>query len=137
MVTMALAGVVLAREQHLGLELLQQFARKTCSSRSISAFDVFAFARQFEQRVQVGGDRAHALVVGDGFLQALALLHHLLAFFGLRPEVGRADLFFEFVQLGFLRGSVKDSSARRLPVRGGAGILVPILLRSFQSNCSK
>ena len=40
--------------------------------------------------------RADAVVVGDGLFQALALLHDLLAFFGLIPEVGRGDLFFDF-----------------------------------------
>ncbi len=34
------------------------------------------------------------LVVVDRFFQALAILHDLLAFFGLRPEIGRGDLFF-------------------------------------------
>jgi hypothetical protein len=34
------------------------------------------------------------VVVLDGFFETLAVLHDLLAFFGLRPEVGRGDLLF-------------------------------------------
>ena len=50
--------------------------------------------------------------------QPLALLHDALAFFGLIPEIGVGDLFFELVQLRLLAGRVKDSSAQRLPAAG-------------------
>jgi hypothetical protein len=37
-----------------------------------------------------------AIVVGDRFLEALPVLHDLLAFLGLVPEVGAGDLLFGF-----------------------------------------
>ena len=72
---------------------------KACSSRSISPFDGLAFARQFEERVEIVGQRGDLLVVVDGFFETLAVLHHLLALFGLVPEVGLGDLLFYFVEL--------------------------------------
>ena len=58
------------------------------------AAHALAFARQLEQRVEIVGEGAYALVVGDGLFQPLAVLHDLLAFFGLGPEVRPGDLFF-------------------------------------------
>ena len=87
------AGVVLAGEQHGGLQALQQFGVRLQVALDIGR-DVLAFAGQFEQRVQVVGQGADLLVVGDRLLQPLAVLHDLLALFGLVPEVGLGDLFF-------------------------------------------
>ena len=87
------AGVVRAGEQHGGFQALQQFGVDLGVAFDIG-LDVFAFARQFEQRVEIVGHGADALVVGDGLLQLLALLHHFLALLGLVPEIGRGDLFF-------------------------------------------
>ena len=58
--------------------------------------DRLALARQFEHGVQVVGEAADAIVVGDRLFQTLAVLHDLLAFFGLTPEVRRGDLLFGF-----------------------------------------
>jgi hypothetical protein len=55
--------------------------------------DLFAFTRQLEHGIEVVGQGADALIVADGLFQALAILHHFLAFFGLAPEVGGGDLF--------------------------------------------
>ncbi|HCC58395.1 MAG TPA: hypothetical protein DEQ47_14280, partial [Solibacterales bacterium] len=63
----------------------------------------------------------------DGLFQALAVLHYLLAFFGLAPERGVADQDFQLFQLILFLSRVKDSSARPGPVRGAACILVPVL----------
>src|SRR5262249_8187495 len=95
----------------------------------------FAFARELEQRVEIVSHGADAVVMLERFLEPLALLHYLLALFRLIPEVGRADLLFDCVQLLFLLGSVKDTSARPEPVRGGVRIRVLILrLSSRYSN---
>ena len=82
------ARVVFAGEQHGGFQAVEQFGVALHVALDI-ARDVFALARQLEERVQVVGEAADALVVGDGLFQALAVLHHLLAFFGLRPEIRR------------------------------------------------
>ncbi len=58
------------------------------------AVDGLALAGEFEKRVQIVGHAADLLVVFDGFFEALAILHHLLAAFGLGPEVGSGNLFF-------------------------------------------
>ena len=87
------ARVVFAGEQHGGLEALQELAVGLQVALDIGA-DVLAFAGEFEERVQVVGHGADAVVVGDGLLQALAVLHDLLALFGLAPEIGRGDLLF-------------------------------------------
>ena len=58
--------------------------------------DGFAFTGEFEERVEIFGHAAYAVIVGDGFFQALAGLHDFLAFFGLVPEVGGGDLGFAF-----------------------------------------
>ena len=50
--------------------------------------DVFAFARQFEQSVEVRGQAGDLAVLGDLLFQALAILHDLLAFFGLDQKSG-------------------------------------------------
>ena len=48
--------------------------------------NVFALAGQFEQGVEVAGERGDFLILVDLLLQALAVLHDFLAFFGLIPE---------------------------------------------------
>ena len=53
-----------------------------------------AFAGELKERIQIVGQAADAVVVGNRLLQPLAVLHDLLAFFGLRPEVRRRDLCF-------------------------------------------
>jgi hypothetical protein len=56
--------------------------------------NVFAFGCKLEQCVEVrdlGGD---LLVLRNLFFQALAILHDLLAFFRMIPEVRRVDLVF-------------------------------------------
>jgi len=57
--------------------------------------DILALARQFEQRVEVLGEGAHALVACDRLLQPLPVLHDFLAFFRLAPEIRSGDLLFE------------------------------------------
>ena len=52
--------------------------------------DIFAFAREFEQGVEIVGQAGDLVVVGDGLFQALAVLHDLLAFFGLDQKSGAA-----------------------------------------------
>ena len=92
---MALLRVVLAREQHPGFEHFQALGKALDFALQIGR-DVFAFARQFEQRVQIRGQARHLGFVGNGLLQALALLHDLLALFGLLiPEIGIGDLLFD------------------------------------------
>ena len=88
------ARVVFAREQHGRLDALQKLGVGLRVALDIAA-DVFPFARQLEQRVQIVGERPYALVVGDGFFQPLTAAHHLLAVFGLRPEVRRGSLLFD------------------------------------------
>src|ERR1051326_3436940 len=85
------APVVFVREQHGPLEALEQFRIRLQIALDI-ARNLFALARQLEQSVQIVGEQADALVVGDGLLEPLAVLHDLLALLGLRPEVGCSDL---------------------------------------------
>ncbi len=90
---MALRGVVLAREQHLGFELLEIRGEAAHFALQIGV-DVLAFAGEFEQRVEVGGQAGDLGFLVDLLFQALAILHDLLALFGVRPEVRRVDLLF-------------------------------------------
>ena len=90
---MALRGV-LAREQHLGFQLFQIPGKAPHLALDIGV-DVFAFASEFEQCVQVGGQAGDLGFLGDLLFQALAILHDLLALFGVGPEIGSVDLFFD------------------------------------------
>ena len=56
--------------------------------------DVFAFAAKLEQSFDIGAERCNLRVLIDLLFQALAVLHHFLAFFRLSPEVGSVGLFF-------------------------------------------
>ena len=89
------ARIVLAREQRLGLELVEQFAQRTDFALQI-AVDVFAFFGQIE----VGGNIvAAARQVGVGcehVLQALLFAHHLLGSLRIRPQVRVGGLLFNF-----------------------------------------
>ena len=71
------------------------------------AGDGFAFAGEFEKRVEIVGQAGDLLVVFDGFFEALAILHDLLAVFGLGPEVGRGDLLFGAVYSFFFLDASK------------------------------
>ena len=88
------ARVVFAGEQHGGLDALQKLGVGLHFAVDIGA-DVLAFAGQFKQRVEIVGERPDPVVVGDGFFQPLAAPHHLLAIFGLGPEVRGGGLFFD------------------------------------------
>jgi len=86
--------VVFTRKQHLGFQL-RELAREHFHIALQVGGHIFPFAREFEQSVQVGGLAADARVLGDLLLQALAVLHDLLAFFRIRPEVGSVGQFFD------------------------------------------
>ena len=58
--------------------------------------DILPFARQLEQGIQIGGEARDLLGVGDGLLQPLPVLHYLLRFFGLVPEIRIGNLFLGF-----------------------------------------
>ena len=87
------ARVVFAREQHPGFEFAEHFGVALQFALDI-AVDGFAFAGEFEKRIEIVGHAGDLLVVLDGFFETLAVLHDLLAFFGLGPEVGSRDLLF-------------------------------------------
>src|SRR5689334_13846756 len=87
------AMIVLAGEQHRRLQLLHQFAHALQFALDL-AIHRLAFAGEFEHSVQIVHNAAYTDIVLDALLQALALLHHFLAFFGLIPEVRRGDLGF-------------------------------------------
>ena len=88
-----IAGVVGARQQHLGFEFFEMRSEGADFPFDV-AVDGFAFARQLEQGFNVGGQAGDALVLIDLLLNALAVLHDFLAFFGLRPEIRSVGLFF-------------------------------------------
>src|ERR1051326_7501719 len=88
-------GIVLAGEQHGGFERFHALGEGLQLAFDIGE-DVFAFAGELEQRVQIRSEAHEAGFVGDGLLQALAILHDLLGFFGLIPEVRIGDLLFGF-----------------------------------------
>ena len=78
---------------------VSSFSRRSEKASNLAldiAVDVFAFARQFKQRVEVGSQSRNCSLASIAFLQPLALLHDLLALLGLVPEIGIGDLFFEF-----------------------------------------
>jgi hypothetical protein len=54
--------------------------------------NVLAFAGQLEKGIDVAGEGGDFFVLGDLLLKALPVLHDLLGFFGLIPEVGGVDL---------------------------------------------
>ena len=89
------AGVVFAGEQHGGFEALEVLGVGLEVALDIGD-DGFAFAGEFEEGIEIFGHAAYAVIVGDGFFQALAGLHDFLAFFGLIPEVRGGDLGFAF-----------------------------------------
>ena len=92
---MALLRVVRTGEQHPGFEHFQALGKALDLAVQIGRH-VFAFAPQLEQRVQIRRQARNLGFVGNGLLQALALLHGLLAFFGrLIPEIGIGDLLFD------------------------------------------
>ena len=87
--------IVRAGEQHPGFEHFQT-CREALHLAVQIGNDVFAFAPQLEQRVQIRRQARNLGLIRDGLLQALALLHDLLAFFGrLIPEIGIGDLLFD------------------------------------------
>ena len=88
--------IVRAVEQHPGFEHFQALGKTLDLAVQIGRY-VFAFASQFEQRVQIRSQARNLGLIGNGLLQALALLHDLLAFFRLLiPEIGIGDLLFDF-----------------------------------------
>ena len=88
--------IVRAVEQHPGFEHFQALGKALDLAVQIGRY-VFAFAPQLEQRVQIRSQARNFGFIGNGLLQALALLHDLLAFFGLLiPEIGIGDLLFDF-----------------------------------------
>src|ERR1022692_1522582 len=108
------------------------------SSRSVMTVAKPSRAGQFEEGVEIGGERGDTLLVADALLNALALLHNLLALLGLVPEAGRGGLLFCLLEFGFQRGGVKDTSAQPRPVRGGGCTGVPNRQAgSFQFNFSR
>ena len=86
----SIARVVFTREQHAGFELAEDFGVALQFALDV-AVDGFAFAGEFEKRIEIVGHAGDSLVALDGFFETLAVLHNLLAFFGLRPEVGGGD----------------------------------------------
>jgi hypothetical protein len=117
--------VVFAGEQHGVFKCLHLSGEPFHLTFDVGG-DVFAFLTELEQRVDVGGGRLDAIGLFYGALQALAFLQDLLGTFLVIPEIRRGDLFFDFGQLGFLSGRVKDSSARRWPARGAQRTLFPV-----------
>ena len=93
MVTMALRASF-SPESSIWVSSFSRYAGEAAHLALQIGVDVLAFAREFEQRVEVGSQAGDLGVLGDLLFQALAILHDLLAFFGVRPEVGRVDLFF-------------------------------------------
>src|ERR1035438_8752262 len=87
--------VVPAGQQHAGFENLQTLGELLQLALQF-ARHVFAFARQFEQRVQIGSYSGNFRLFGESLLQPLTILHNLLGLFGLIPEVGIGDLLFGF-----------------------------------------
>jgi hypothetical protein len=67
MVTMASRASFSPGKQHGGFDAVQKLGKGFRFAFDIAAH-VFAFAGQFEQRIQVVGERPYLLVVGDGLL---------------------------------------------------------------------
>ena len=88
------ARVVLAGKQHAGLELFHSLGERLHLTFEF-AIHVLAFAGKLEQRFDVGsGCRNDLSSPSNRFFQAFALLHYLLAFFRLVPEIRIVDLLF-------------------------------------------
>ncbi len=87
-------GVVRSGEQHLRFDLRQPLREVLDFLREVGE-NVLAFARQLEERVEIGGAGRQLGFLFERFLEALAFLVDLLAVFGLAPEIGRRNLLFE------------------------------------------
>jgi hypothetical protein len=88
------AVVVFARKQHAVFELADRFSEAFQLALNF-AIDVFAFAGQIEERVDVADRGRDLAVLADGGLEALPFLEDLLAGGLVVPEVRVGDLFFD------------------------------------------
>ena len=120
------AIVVVAGEQRLGLQLVDQRAQVVHFAAQIGG-NIFAFVRQIEVGGDVAGAARQFVVRGQRALQPLLLAHHLLRFFGIRPERGIGGLLFDLAQLFAQLGRVKDTPVDRGPCREARRIPVLIL----------
>jgi hypothetical protein len=85
------AEIVLAREQHLGFELVEALGELVQLLPDLAA-DVLAFALQLEQRFEVGHRERNLGVVGQRLFEPLALAQQVLVRLG--PECGGGDALF-------------------------------------------
>ena len=84
-------GIVFARQQHAVFELFQACRERLHLALNL-ARDILALARELEQRIQIGCQGPDLRFVSQRFLQPFPVLHHLLTFFRLIPEVRIVDL---------------------------------------------
>jgi hypothetical protein len=86
--------IVLARQQHRVLELLQIGSELADLPGEIAA-DVFALAPELEQRLDVGSGGGDFVRLADSLTQAFSLLEDFLTLRLIVPEIRRGDLLFE------------------------------------------
>jgi len=88
------ARIIVAGQKHGVFQLLEASA-ETANLRLEVGDNVFTFAIEIQQGVDVGSETEDFLIMADGLFQALAILQDLLAFCGLIPEIRRGKLFLE------------------------------------------
>ena len=90
------AGIVRAGEKHGVFHRGEAFGERFDLGFQI-AENIFAFAREFEKGVEIGGSRGQFRLFLKRFFEALAVLQQLLALLRLVPEIGRRKLLLELV----------------------------------------
>ena len=120
---------VFARKQHLGFEFGQELAVAFHFAHDVGG-NGFAFAGEIEKGVEIVGEAGDLRVGVNRLFEAFAILHDLLAAFGLGPEIGRGDLVGQSFYLFGLFGCVKDNSGRQMPVHVAERIRVRVLRAS-------
>ena len=81
-------------------------------------------------KVEIVGEAGDLCVGINRLFETFAILHHFLAAFRLRPEIGRGDLIGQSFYLFRLFGCVKDNSGRQMPVHGAERIRGRVLRAS-------
>ncbi len=90
------AGIVRAGEKHGVFHRGEALGERFDLGFEI-AQNIFAFARELEERVEIGSSRGEFRLFLKRFFEALAVLQELLALFRLVPEIGGRKLLLELV----------------------------------------
>src|SRR5947209_624864 len=121
-----IAGIVLAAEQSLRLELLDHLTQAVDLAPQV-LFDTFTFTSELEVSIDVLRAASKLALVRKRGFDALAFAHDLLRLFGIRPEIWVGSFLFYFGKLLAQTWRVKDTPADRALSRESLRIRVPDL----------